>query len=233
MKKYLGLFIVLIMTFSLANIAKAEDGASENSDDSLKTGLQQERQDMREGIKENRLKMRAQILGDKQGLKEDLKNERDTFHDDLKSKMDAFKIEVEKQKSDFKTNIKTKRSEFRKNAEEVKTTKFTGAITSIEAIQTKLSERIAKMTTDGKDTKTAKEYLDASVKDLADAKIKIAEIKIPTTDTALTADDFAQIKITVRDARNLLEKAKNDLQNAIKSLKTANTAKTSAENTNQ
>ena len=124
------------------------------------------------------------------------------------------------------------RSDFRKNAEEMKTQRFTNAVSNLETIQAKVAAKITELSATGINTTDAQTFLDSSVKNLTDAKAKIAEIVVPADGSTITADQFATIKLTARDARNLLEQARQDLISSIKSLRiaTGSTEGTSTEN---
>ncbi|MCX6752912.1 MAG: hypothetical protein NTW62_01025 [Candidatus Nomurabacteria bacterium] len=208
-------------------IQEAEGGMDsqiENEREGLKSGNQADIVNMKaqnkaamEALKANP----AMTQAEKDALKAKIESDRTALKTEIKTRMDAFKTEVEAKKATFKATTLAQRSDFRKNAEEMKTQRFANAVSNLEAIQAKVSAKITELSATGINTTDAQTFLDSSVKNLADAKAKIAEIVVPADGSTITADQFAAIKLTARDARNLLEQSRQDLKSSIKSLRIA------------
>jgi len=214
MKKYLSLFVILAFMFSVS-LAKAEEETTANSDQpAFNDTLQAKREAFKANMQAKREAFKAGIDADRQAFKQTLKADREAFIKELKDRKDAFK-----------TAKTEKREEFRGKVQKMIGERFEAAVKNLERIQTKVGALIEKLNTAGKDTASATEYLNLSKEKLAEAKIKIAEIKalIPANGDKVTAEVFEQIKLGAREARDLIKESHNNLVQVIKVIKGLNT----------
>ena len=191
MKKYVGLFVVLLMTFAIATVARAEDAVGETPS--------------RPGVE----------------WREEMKTRREAFLDSLKKNRETFLTELKSRKEEWKTaRTETKRM-FCEKAEEIMTRRFETVIAQLERFQAKVSDIIDKLEADGKNTTLAKEALDLSESKLADAKGKLAETKslVPDDCSDMTPELFGKIKLGIREAKDLLKESREALHRAIQEIK--------------
>ncbi len=223
MKKYLKLFVLfLVLGLMLStSVVKAEDRGSTGATDTSTTtsgGLTPSdvkikgHYDIKEANKRQLQTTRTEIQG-----------ERKTFTDKLKTERDAFMAEVKTKRDEFKTADADRKAQFCQMAKDIFTRRFTFAISQLETYQGKVGDLITQLTTDGKDTTLATESLNLSKQKLADAKTKLAEVKalVPAGGCAdMTAEIFGNIKLGVREAKDLLKESKDALHQAIKEIRT-------------
>ena len=109
---------------------------------------------------------------------------------------------------------------------------FESALKSLELAQSRVAVVIEKLNAAGVDTSVATDALNLSKSKLDEAKVKIAEVKalIPSTDEAVTAEVFEQIKLGARVAKDLLKESHENIKSAISALKSSAPVKTGSEN---
>ena len=213
MKKYSRLFVFLVvigLMFSGATV-KAEDDDGENKDNrEWNNTIRDEKKTFMGEIKENRDLRR-----------EKMETERKAFNETLKANRESFKAEVKIKKEEFKLATVVKKEEFRGRAQEMIGQRFEVAITNMERMQTRVNNVIETLKTAGKDTTDATNYLNLSKQKLAEAKVKVAEIKtlIPDSGEKITPEVFEQIKLLAREAKDLLKESHSSLKDVIKEIK--------------
>jgi hypothetical protein len=171
-----------------------------------------------EAFKLQREAFNASIKSEREAFKAKMETERQAFLEKLKTERETFKTEIEKQKADFKLAKTEKKQEFLGKAQAMIAQRFEMAIQNLERIQAKVAEAIEKLETDGKDTSDATDALDLSKSKLADAKTKLAAIKalLPDSGEKITPEVFAEVKISAREAKDLLKESRSYLVTAIK-----------------
>ena len=147
--------------------------------------------------------------------------DRKAFEDKLTSERDTFKTEVEKRRMEFRTASIAMKTGFWKTAGEIIRQRFVTAIANLERVQNRASDMIDQLNTDGQDTTVATDDLNLSKQKLDEAKTKLAAAKalLPTDGNKVTADIFAQIKLDLRAAKDLLKESRNDLFDVIKEIR--------------
>lgn len=143
--------------------------------------------------------------------------DREAFKAKIDADREAFKAEIEKKKADFKSATKAQKIAWRGKAQEMIDMRFQMAFTNLERIQGKVADLIAQLSSDGKDVTTAQDDLNLSKQNLSDAKAKLVVIKglLPTDGSKITPEIFAQIKLTAREAKDLLKESRSNLVQAI------------------
>ncbi|MEK7564158.1 MAG: hypothetical protein AAB510_01140 [Patescibacteria group bacterium] len=230
MKKYLSLFVLLAMVFAFNAVAKAEDGTS--STGTTKPGFRGEE------LKERRDEFKNQVRENRDAFREKVKTERKTFVDNLKSRRETFKTELKAKKEEWKILKEDKKVEFCGKAKEMVTRRFEVAIGEVTKAHTRLEEVISKLKTNGKDTASAEAALKLSKDKLAEAKTKLADIKklVPEGENVcknMTPETFEKIKISAREARDLLKEAREEIHNTIKEIKNLRTEKSASDDANK
>lgn len=213
MKKYISPMIIasLILSFFSVSLVQAEDA---------KINVNSKTSDVKLEDKNAREQMQAE----RYIFKAKMESERKSFMQSLQSERTAFMAELKSKKEEFKSANQTRKEEFRANAEIMIGEKFDVAVIRLENIQTRVGNVIEKLKTDGKDTVSISESLQLSIQKLTEAKAKIAEIKtmIPDSGVKVTADVFEKIKLSARDAKNLLKESKEYLRQTINEIKNLN-----------
>lgn len=196
MKKYLGAVLVAGLLFSFS-FALAEDNAGEKDGDQSS-----KREEFRERMKKDQENFRANFM--KEGK--------------------SFGDEVRMRKEEFRKFGADKRMEFWNNAKQMFSQRFDVAVTNLERVQVRVSALIDKSAAEGEDTGAATDYLNDSKSKLAEAKVKIAQIKalLPTDGEKVTPEVFEQIKLGAREAKNLLKESHYDLLQAVREIKNLN-----------
>lgn len=191
--------------------------------EAFKEKVKEEKESFDDKTKEERDVLREKLKAERDVLKEKIKTEREAFTEKLKTEREAFLAELKTRKEEWKNTRSDKKAEFCEKAREAFSTKFTEAISKLEGFQVRVSEVVAKLKADGRDTTASEEALVMSKTKLADAKAKLAGIKDVVPENScenMTPELFEQIKLQAREAKDLLKESKNYLQNSIKELKT-------------
>ncbi|OGI65307.1 hypothetical protein A3A95_03295 [Candidatus Nomurabacteria bacterium RIFCSPLOWO2_01_FULL_39_18] len=191
MKKYISLFVVLLVVFAVAGVVRAEDTGRESPS---RSGVQ---------------------------WREEMKTRREVFLSSLKSSRETFLAELKSRKEEWKTTRAELKKMFCQKVEEIITRRFEVVIAQLERFQGKVGEIIDKLESDGKDTTLAEEALDLSRAKLADAKAKLAETKglVPDDCSDMTPELFGKIKLGIREAKDLLKESREALHQAIQEIK--------------
>ncbi len=151
------------------------------------------------------------------GVRADMKAQLDA----LKAERESFVQSVQAQKADFQKNILAERTAFRGRVEEMMKNRFVEAVRNLENLEARIQARVDLEKAAGKDTASAEAFLATAKTKLAAVKVQLASLQtlIPTTDTKVTADVFANIKIGAHSAKEALKEVHGALVEAIKSLK--------------
>lgn len=232
MKKYVGLFIVLVMVLVInAKAVGAQDARSFNVGETIcamdaklcpdgsyvsRTGPNCEFTACLNSIKPEE----PETLPLPQARNE-MEVRREVFRNALKTDREAFLEELKIKREEFRLANAQRREEFRQKAKRMIGERFNVAVRNLERMQTRIGNIIEKLNTDGKNTDIATDYLNSSEEKLGNAKVKIAEIEalLPTDSGKITPEIFEQIKLLAREAKDLLKESHNDLVQAIKELK--------------
>ena len=209
MKKYLGLFVVLVLIFVVnVNNSYAKDGVSGSDDGVLKSKIDERKPKLNE-FKDKK----AEIKGEIKAAKEDFKLKRE----EAKTKMKTLREQLKGEKDAAKAKIKEARIAGREKALE----KFDGAIKRMNTLKDKINEHIAKLEVKGVDVTDAKNFVaTAQTKiDAADAKIAEMNALLATSVDQLNADNKTKFRTLAKEAQALIKEAHGALKDAVKSLK--------------
>lgn len=155
--------------------------------------------------------LKPQLTQERKDFVEKIKSERETFMQELKAKREAFRQASAEQKNQFCEKAKRAWGE-----------RFGMSISALEKIQDKVEDLIEKSKVNNKDTTKAEEYLKISREKSDAAKKKLEDTKagLPTDCSKLTPEDYEKIKLSTREARDLLKESRENLHQAIKELRT-------------
>jgi Skp family chaperone for outer membrane proteins len=162
----------------------------------------------REDLKDEMESKRADFKAENKQNKEALKNEIETRKEDLKNK-------IEERKEGALGKIQERLVKFNQNIKE----RFDAAIERLEQLAGRIDSRIAKMETENKDVKTAKDLMVVAKLKIETAKTSIAGIDLEAGVIASsTATSTSAFKADFEKLKNQVEKAKNDIRSAHSSL---------------
>ena len=194
MKKYLNLFLVLVMVFGIGtSIAKAEEGSGWAKPPLWNKEAKEERKEL---FKEN-------------------KGEREAWREDMKERREEWKTEMEKNREEWKKKMEESKGDFKKNGRMKIGMAFMGRIEALSRIAEKIENRIEKLEADGQDTGEAQSFVDQAQNNIEDAEKKMALVK-----TAIEAgEDKEVIKTKIEAVKTAMKSAHESLKNAIKEIK--------------
>ena len=216
MKKYLGLFMVLSITFFVnANITKAE-----GTNFSVGAGINPQYDGQNDNVNKD-----TQII-----KKEEVKNQIEVIREEAKQKMEALRESIKNEKDIIKAKIKELRIAGREKALE----RFDKAIERITDLKNNVNEKIAELQAKGIAVVDAKAFVATAETKLAGAKSKIVEINalLVVSINELTLENKTKLRTLAQDTQNLIVEAHRALRDAVKSLKAALKVKMEAENSN-
>ena len=123
MKKYLSFLMLasLVLSFSVASIAKAEDGSAVSTDRLL--------------LKDTMKEKREEMKGERDAFREKMQTERKAFMDTLKTERETFKADLKVRKEEFKGASKEKKKEFWENSKRMIGERFGMAVENLTKIQ--------------------------------------------------------------------------------------------------
>lgn len=202
MKKYLGLFVVLVLAFVInTNSTYAREG-DVGSDDGLSPTQKLERESLREGMKEKR---------------ETLREEFKTKREEAKQKMSELREKLKGEKDKAKAKIKELRIAGREKALE----RFDGAIKRITTLKDKINTHITKLEVKGVNVTDAKAFLATAQEKLDAADAKTAEINalLATSIDELSKENKTKLRTLAQETQALIKEAHGALKDAVKSLK--------------
>ena len=165
------------------------------------------------------------LSDERNAFREEMQAKRETFRTELEAKREAFRAEVEARKEEWKTANRERRTDFWNKAKRMLGERFEMAMRNLERMQTRVGELIDKLNEEGEDTGAATEFLNLSKDKLAEAKVKIDEIKalLPPDGEKITPEIFKQIKLKAREAKDLLKESHNALKDTIQEIKNLKT----------
>lgn len=209
MKKYLSLFIVLLMAFSIStSVVRAESGSGSNEGgprfvNPLKRGEIKEKKD--------------EIKADWEAKREEMKAKIEVMREEAKAKMEALRENIKGEKDAAKLKIKELRVTGREKALE----RFDGVIKRMTALSNKISEHIAKLELKGVNVTDAKSFLATAQEKLDAADAKTAEVNalLATSIDELSAENKTKLRTLTKETQALIKEAHLALKNAVKSLK--------------
>lgn len=206
MKKYLGLFIVLLLALVVnVNAIKAEDETSSDQK-TTREELQKENREQRDVIKNER---RDKI--------EEIKKQIEATREEAKQKMEALREKIKEEKNTIKAKIKEERVIGREKALE----RFDKAVEKISELKDKVSAQITKLEAKGVDVTNAKAFVIIAETKLTDTKTKIAEahILLSTSIDQLSKENKTTLRNLTQEIQTLLKESHGALIDALKSLK--------------
>ena len=216
MKKYLSVVVVagLILSFSLASTLRAEENVRVKRPNPFAN-------EVREARKEKIETFRTEM-----------QKEREEFRNNLKTSRDAFRQEVKARKEEFRSTNAEGKAKFCKAAQNMIGQRLDSAVKNLEKLQTRLEAVIAKLKEAGKDTTLAEEALALSKTKLSTAKEKVNGLKelIPAPCEGITPENFEQVKLLAREAKDSLKEVQTTLRQAIQALKDLNETEEGSEN---
>lgn len=219
MKKYHLIFSALAVAGLFVFVpAFAQDENGRGKD------LSEERKAFTEQLKEERKAFIEETQGTAKLAREEFRAElearREAFRAELETKREAFKAELEAKKEAFKAASAEEQSQWRGRAQLMVGNRFEMAIRNLERIQGRVAAIIEGMD-EGEDTSAAEEALALSESKLAEAVEKIDAIKliVDGVEDKITVEEFEDIKLLAREAKDLLKEARLALVQAIKEIK--------------
>src|SRR3989344_6361258 len=183
MKKFLGLFIVLVMAFTWnAPSVFAEDDGLPSDDFKVK------REEVREEMKLKR---------------EEMKKEWEAKREEAKTKMEALRESVKAEKDEARAKIKEARVAGREKALE----RFDNAVERMNNLKERVNAQIEKLTAKGIDTEAAEGFVATAETKLGLAKEKIAEATtlLATSIDQLTAQNKTKLRTLAQETQTLLK----------------------------
>lgn len=205
MKKYLNLFLVLVMVFGLGtSVTRAEDSDGKVRPQFWKKEVKEERKELWQENKEERKEMF-----------EENKEEREAWREEAKIKRDEWKTEMEKNREEWKEKMEETRGDLKKNARMNIGMAFMSRIEALANIAEKIEIRIEKLETDGQDTGDAQSFVDQAQNSIEDAEDKMALVK-----TAIEAGEEKEvIKTKIEAVKTAMKSAHESLRKAIQEIK--------------
>lgn len=231
MKKYLGLFVVLLVVgFVGVKIAGAENSNGEvpptppiigNTNSPTKPLVRPKLEDGSK-IKELRKAMedkKDSIKADFEAKREEMKTKIEALREEAKTKMEGLKNTIKSEKDAMKAKIKGLRIDSREKALQ----RFDGAIARVSEMKDKVNGQIAKFEAKGVDTTSAKAFVATAETKLDEAKAKTAEANtlLSKSIDQITTEDKTKLKTLAQETQTLIKEAHKALQGAVKSLKDA------------
>jgi len=212
MKKYLSLFVILLIVFTInTNVLKANDDDS-SSDKDKKVELADD------GIENDSKDENDDSLNQETKTKiEALKKQIKTVREEAKVKMEALRENVKNEKDAVKAKIKEQRIEGREKALE----RFDSAIERVNDLKEKINIQIAKLETRGIILTDVKTLVTTAETKLTEAKNKIAEINalLASSINELTKENKTKITTLTKNTQSLIVEAHKALGDAVKLLK--------------
>lgn len=194
MKKYLNLFLILVMVFGVGtSIARAEENTGRAKPPLWNKEVRKERKEL---FKEN-------------------KEERDAWRADMKEKREEWKSEMEKNREEWKKKMEESKGDFKKNGRMKIGMAFMGRIEALSRIAEKIENRIEKLEADGQDTGEAQSFVDQAQNSIKDAEDKMKLVK-----TAIEAGEEKEvIKTKIEDVKVAMKSAHENLKKAVEEIK--------------
>ena len=131
MRKYLSLFVILVMAFSLSNLAGAEDDVSSDASAEVNTtnvkplpvrtpAEKEARRETQADLKTKREATRAEVKENREAVRTEIKDKRMEVKTEMKEKRAEMKKEIEAKKEEIKTKREGVKKELEAKREEVK-----------------------------------------------------------------------------------------------------------------
>lgn len=254
MKKYLSLFFVLVMTFTInSNVVKAENDSNSstgwvacttdvkqcpNGSYVSRTGpncefekcsdfTKTDLKEKREGIRNEIKDKRDEIKTRMEVKREELKEKREAMREEAKQKMEDLKEKIKEEKDGAKAKIKELRIEGREKALE----RFDKAVERMTNLKDKILRTITTLKLKGVDVTGAEGFMATAETKLNEAKAKIAEINILLSISIkeLTPENKTNLRTITKEIQTLVKETHNALKDSTKALKDAVKIKTEAE----
>src|SRR3989344_3182836 len=206
MKKYLGLFIVLVMVFSVSTVIRAEDDASSDDSSASKSLKSTERANVQAGLKEKR----------------EMKDKRNEGRIMIDQKRKDFKKEMEVKREKMKEEIQVVREETKQKIEDLRAkNKEEKDVAKAKIKEERVVGNIAKFEAKGVNVTEAKSFIIIIETKLTGVKTKITEANalLSVSIDELTKEDKIKLRTLAQDAQTLMKEAHQAINNAIKSLK--------------
>ncbi len=203
-------------------------------------GLAEERESLKEEREATREKMEAEREEFKNMTEEEreaMKEKAEAAREALKEKREALKLKAEKLREEAKTkmeNLKAKikdaaglkRYEGRENALH----RFDEQVEKVMKLRDRVNGKISEFEAKGLEVSEAKTHVATADVKLEEAKTKIAEMNslLGTSANELTAENKTKLSGLAKDAGKLLKEAYQELNMAVKILKTASVTSSSS-----
>lgn len=220
MKKYIGLFVVLVVALSVGATVKAEDNASSNIPVPVKT-IDGKRVYPVEGGENE---MRGAVMGNPDMVRKEMEMKREKMQEEIKmirdasvEKMKSLREEIKKEKDAMKKKTKEARVAGREQALE----RFTVAVERMNSLKDRVNENIVKFEVKGVDVTDAKKFVATIETKLSEVKAKVVEANtlLSTSIEQLTKEQKTKLRTLAQEAQTLMKEAHQALNAAIKSLK--------------
>lgn len=223
MKKYLSLFIVLVLAFGVSvNNSYAREG-DVGSDDGLTPTQKIESEKARDVLK-GKIEDRKENIGELKDKRAEIKTNIEATREDFKAKREEAKQKMsdlrEKLKGE-KDRVKAKIKEARITGREKALARFDGAITRLNILKNRINAQIAKLEVKGVNVTDAKNFMATAQTKLDAADAKMAEINalLAVSIDQLSADNKTKLRTLAQDTQTLLKDAHDAMKDAVKSLK--------------
>lgn len=220
MKKYIGLFIVLLLAFVV----------------NIKSTRAEDTQDAASAIRDaDRAALQLKLGGGQNEKQAELKKQREVIRAEMEQKLEEAKIKIEALRQEAKTKFqalkesiknekdaaKAKMAELRITGREQALIRFDNAVSRMNSLSDKLSALITKLSAKGINTTEAESYLGTAKAKIADVSNKIAQMNALLAKSAgeLTAENKTTLRTLAQDTQTLIKEAHSALISGVKSLK--------------
>lgn len=227
MKKYIGLFAILLMTFFVTG--KVLLAESSNERDSITDDVKVEATD--DGDEDTDV---SEVKTTREILKKEIETKREAFKQEIELKRETMKQKMEELKTkikDEKDTIKAKAEEVRIVGREKALERFDNTIKRISEWQVKVEAKITELEAKDVSVTVAKDFLKISEEKLDVAEKKVIEINavLASSIDELTQENKTKLRTLTQETQTLVVEAHKALRDAIKSLKDEVKAKIQAE----
>lgn len=226
MKKYLSLFIVLVMIFTISfQAAQAETIPATNAGASVNANLSAEA----------RLKAQADLKAKRDAMMADLKGKRAEVKTEIQTQREAMRTKIQAMRMDAKTRMSAWRESFktekdaarvkikeaRLNLREMALKRFDAAMARMTGLKGRINTHISNLEVKGVNVDDAKKFMATAETKLDAADAKTAEINalLAVSIDELGADNKAKLKTLAGEIQTLIKDAHLAMISAVKSLK--------------
>lgn len=226
MKKYLSLFIVLVIIFTISfKAAQAENMPATNTGAGVNANLSVEA----------RLKAQAELkakrdamMADLKGKQAEVKTQIQTQREEMRTKIQSMRMDAKTRMSAWRDSFKTERDaakvkikEARLNLREMALKRFDAAMARMTGLQGRINTHISTLEVKGVNVEDAKKFMATAETKLDAADAKTAEINalLAVSINELEVNNKAKLKTLAGEVQTLIKDAHMAMISAVKSLK--------------